>query len=570
MRQEIEALEENQTWTIETLPKGKKAIGSKWVYKLKFHADGTLERYKARLVVLGNNQIEGENFNETFAPVAKMTSIRSFLQVAVSRNWEIHQMDVHNAFLHGDLEEEVYMRLPSGFRGSNKSKVCRLRKSLYGLRQAPRCWFAKLSTALKEYGFTQSISDYSLFTKETSSSRLHVLVYVDDLIISGSSLAVISEFKEYLSSCFHMKDLGILIYFLGLEVARSPTGIYLSQRKYVLDILTETGMLMAKPLAFPMDQNHRLALADRPTIDDPTAYRRLVGRFIYLGVTRPDLAYSVHILSQFMEAPKQAHWDAALRVVWYLKGTPGQGILLRSDSPLSLIAWCDSDHGGCPRTRRSLTGWFIQLGQSPISWKTQKQRVVSLSSAEAEYRCLSETVKEILWLKELLLDLGVTHTGPIPVYCDSLAAIHLAANPVFHERTKHIEKNCHFIRDEIVQGTIVTHHVPTQNQLADIFTKALGRKEFTSFLGKKTEVAEMKSLHDGDGNQVVFEKTEKTMCGGSGWTLHLAAPALPQRSSVAEPSSSGRIKTAETTTVVVSGGGSIGCEATEIEAARRR
>lgn len=218
MRTEIDALDENGTWTIETLPPGKKAIGCKWVFRLKFKADGTLERYKARLVVLGNNQVEGTDFDETFIPVAKMTTVRMFLEVAAAKDWPVHQMDVHNAFLHGDLEEEVYMQLPPGFRTNDKTQVCRLHKSLYGLRQAPRCWFAKLSSALKDYGFRQSVPDYSLFTYAHGSKRIYVLVYVDDLIISADSQPLLDEFKAYLSSCFHMKDLGVLKYFLGIEL----------------------------------------------------------------------------------------------------------------------------------------------------------------------------------------------------------------------------------------------------------------------------------------------------------------------------------------------------------------
>lgn len=250
-------------------------------------------------------------------------------------------MDVHNAFLHGDLQEEVYMKLPPGFKCSNPNLVCRLRKSLYGLKQAPRCWFAKLVTALKKYGFRQSYSDYSLFTYMHGMVQVNVLVYVDDLIISGNNHEAIKHFKTYLSNCFKMKDLGPLKYFLGLEVARNPTGVFLCQRKYTLDIIAETGLLGAKPAGFPIEQNHKLGLAQGKELTDPEVYRRLVGRLIYLAVTRPDLAYSVHILSQFMQSPRIEHWEAAQRVVKYLKGTPGQGILLCADSPLILSGWCD-------------------------------------------------------------------------------------------------------------------------------------------------------------------------------------------------------------------------------------
>jgi len=481
---EIVSLENLGTWTVEDLPPGKKALGCKWVFRLKYKSDGTLERHKARLVVLGNKQTEGIDYSETFAPVAKMVTVRAFLQQVASLDWEVHQMDVHNAFLHGDLDEEVYIKFPPGFGSDDNRKVCRLRKALYGLKQAPRCWFAKLTTALNDYGFIQDISDYSLFTMERNGIRLHILVYVDDLIITGSSLDVITKFKGYLSSCFYMKDLGILRYFLGIEVARSPAGIYLCQRKYAIDIITETGLLGVWPASHPLEQNHKLALAFGDTISDPSRYRRLVGRLIYLGTTHPELSYAIHMLSQFMSDPKADHMEAALRVVRYLKSSPGQGILLRSNTPLVLTGWCDSGFDSCPITQRSLTGWFIQLGGSPISWKTKKHDVVSRSSAEAEYRAMADTVSEFLWLRALLPALGISCNEPIMLYSDSLSAISLAANPVYHARTKHVGRDVHFVRDEIIRGTIATKHVSTTSQLADIMTKALGRREFDAFLLK--------------------------------------------------------------------------------------
>ena len=245
-------------------------------------------------------------------------------------------MDVYNAFLHCDLDEEVYMKLPLGFESSEPSLVCRLRKSLYGLKQAPRCWFAKLVSALKGYGFLQSYSDYSLFTCTKGTVRINVLVYVDDLNIYGNDFAALTVFKAYLGDCFKMKDLGSLKYLLGIEVARSSLGLFLCQRKYTLDIISETCLLGAKPSAFPIEQNHKPGLATGEFVSDPESYRWLMGRLTYPTVTRPDLAYSVHILSQFMQEPRMEHWEAALRVVRYLKGTPGQGILLRADSELTL------------------------------------------------------------------------------------------------------------------------------------------------------------------------------------------------------------------------------------------
>ncbi|GAA0172344.1 transmembrane signal receptor [Lithospermum erythrorhizon] len=297
-----------------------------------------------------------------------MVTVQTFLAVAAAKDWELHQMDVHNVFLHGDLTEEVYMKIPPGFEQGRHGQVCRLRKSLYGLKQAPRCWFAKFADALRQYGFVQSYSDYSfLFTYFRKTTRLNVLVYVDDLIISGNNRADIAAFKDYLHMCFHMKDLGKLKYFLGIEVGRNPEGIFLCQRKYALDIISEIGLLGSKPVAFPMEQNQKLGLSTSPELVDGEKYRRLVGRLLYLAFTRPDIFFAVHVLSQFLQRPKEEHWLTALRVVRYLKGSPGQGVLLKLDNSLELQGWCDSDWATCPTTRRSVTGWIVFLGSSPVS-----------------------------------------------------------------------------------------------------------------------------------------------------------------------------------------------------------
>ena len=377
---EVVALEDSDTWDITDLPPGKEAIGCLWIFKIKYNADGTIERHKARLVVNGKSQIEGEDYKETFAPVVKMTTVRALLRLVSAKQWEVYQMDVQNAFLHGDLEEEVYMKLPPGFRHSHPNKVCKLRKSLYGLKQAPRCWFKKLSDALIRFGFIQSYEDYSLFSYERNGVELRVLVYVNDLLICGNNSHMVRRFKEYLSKCFAMKDLGKLKYFLGIEVSRGPEGIFLSQRMYALDIIADTGNLGSKPTSTPLEQNHQLAKSVAPLLTDPKKYRRLLGRLIYLLNTRPELSYSVHLLSQFIHAPKEEHWSAALRVVRYLKGSPGQGILLQSTDDLTLTIYCDADRSGCPLSRRSLSVCVVMLGGSPIAWKTKKEDTVAMSS----------------------------------------------------------------------------------------------------------------------------------------------------------------------------------------------
>lgn len=480
---EVNAFEDTDTWDVTDLPPGRKALGNMWLFSDKYDADGNHLLHKARLVVLGNNQIEGDDFNETFAPVAKLTTVRFILKVAAVKNWLVHQMDVSNAFLHGDLDEEIYMKLPQGYKSADPNKVCRLKKSLYGLRQAPRCWYAKLTNALLRFGFSHDYADQSLFSKVRGSICIHILVYVDDFIIACNDTQALQDFKDYLHKCFRMKDLGKLKYFLGLEVARSNSGFYLSQRKYALDIIAETGLLASKPSPVPMELNHKLAQAEGP-LANVQQYRRLVGRLIYLTNTRPDLAYSVHILAQFMQKPLLPHWDAAIRVVRYLKGSPGQGIFFKADDQLRISAFCDADWSGCPLSRRSLSAYIVFLGDSPVSWRTKKQDAVALSSAEAEYRAMSDTVKELKWMKGLFLSFGLSHPDPMRLFCDSKSALYIASNPVFHERTKHIERNCHHVRDALKAKLIATEHVSSRNQLADILTKSLPRPLFEELLSK--------------------------------------------------------------------------------------
>ncbi|CAM8898856.1 unnamed protein product [Rhodiola kirilowii] len=426
------------------------------------------------------------DYHETFAPVAKMTTVRCLLAIAAARNWPLHQLDVNNAFLHGSLDEEVYMKLPPGFYKKEKTmgKVCRLMKSLYGLKQASRQWFAKFSEALAEFGFINSLNDYSLFTLQRNGQFIILLVYVDDVILTGTSELLIHEIKSFIHQKFQIKDLGHLKFFLGLEVARSSDGIFLNQRKYAVELLEEHGMIDCKPSKTPIELKHKLGLSTKPTLADPMPYRRLVGKLIYLTITRPDLAYPVHILSQFMQGPTEEHLGAAHKLLRFIKGSPAQGLFFPSSSDLRLQAFCDADWASCPVTRKSITGHCVLLGSSAVSWKTKKQPVVSRSSAESEYRSMAATCCELVWLVRLIKDMGVIAETPIPLYCDNKAAIHIAHNPVFHERTKHVELDCHLVRSHISSKFISPVHVSTSEQPADIFTKALSLEQLHHLCSK--------------------------------------------------------------------------------------
>ncbi|GAU29493.1 hypothetical protein TSUD_360380 [Trifolium subterraneum] len=451
IKAELSALMNTNTWILAPLPAHKKAIGCKWVFKLKLHADGSVERYKARLVAKGFTQTEGLDYLDTFSPVVKMTTIRVLMVVAASQNWPLYQLDVNTAFLHGDLNEEVYMKPPPGLDLPQPDLVCKLQRSLYGLKQASRQWNTKLTETLIASGYTQCKSDYSLFTKLSTTGFTVILVYVDDLVLGGTDPHEITTVKTLLNNKFSIKDLGIL---------------------------------KTKPCPTPMQPHQQLHKTSGTLLSDPTAYRRLIGRLLYLTHSRPEISYAVSKLSQFLSDPTNEHMLAGLHVLKYLKNNPGKGLFFSSNSTLQLKGFCDSDWASCPDTRRSTSGYCFFLSSSLISWKSKKQNVVSRSSSEAEYRALAQATCEAQWLLYILRDLHISHDFPIALYCDNQSALHIAANLVYHERTKHIEIDCHVVRDKVQQGLLHLLPVSSKDQLADILTKSLHPGPFSSLESK--------------------------------------------------------------------------------------
>ncbi|GJS12476.1 ribonuclease H-like domain-containing protein [Tanacetum coccineum] len=371
-------------------------------------------------------------------------------------------LDVNNAFLYGDLDEVVYMRPPEGYFPEG-NKVCKLKKSLYGLKQAPRQWNAKLTSTLIENGFGQSKYDYSLFTKTDKGVFLALLVYVDDIIITGNNIAEIEKFKIFLKSKFRIKELEKLKYFLGIEVVHTDKGICLNQRKYVLDLLSEYGMLSCKPVDIPLLS--KLIISNEATTCDPVLeniidYQKLMGKLIYLTNIRPDISYVMHCLSRFMHSPLKSHLKTAFKILRYLKGYPGLGIHFVKTSGMSLSAFSDADWAKCFITRKFVTGYCIFLNNSLISWKSKKQNTLSKSSTESEYRALALVTSEVIWILKILKDLKIENLLPVNLHCDSNSAIKIAANPVFHERTKHLEIDLYFVREKILKGVVKTVKIP--------------------------------------------------------------------------------------------------------------
>nr|XP_028953254.1 uncharacterized protein LOC114822627 [Malus domestica] len=345
------------------------------------------------------------------------------------------------------------MTQPPGFDDVTTSHlVCKLHKSLYGLKQAPRAWNDRFTKFLPLLGFQHTYSDSSLFVKTVDSGIVILLLYVDDIIITGNADAAMQQVISALTKEFDIKDLGDLHFFLGIQISRTAHGLCLSQSKYILDLLTKTEMLESKSCETPCLPYNRLLKDDGAPYTNPTLYRSVVGALQYLTFTRPDIAFSVNQVCQFMQQPMIAHFTAVKRILRYLKGTIHHG-LTYSQGPLQLKAFSDANWAGDPNDRRSTTGMAVFLGNNPISWSSKKQLTVSRSSTEAEYRALSSTSAELDWIKQLLVFLQVPLTSPPVLFCDNLSTIALAFNPVQHQRTKHIEVDVHFVRERVAKTT---------------------------------------------------------------------------------------------------------------------
>ena len=482
--EEMAALNGNNTWDVVNLPKGKKPVGCKWVFTPKYNADGSLEKYKARLVAKGFSQVYGMDYTETFAPVAKLNTVRILMSLAANLDWPLHQLDVKNAFLNGDLKEEVYMRMPPGFPGTNGKQVCKLKKSLYGLKQSPRAWFEKFTRVLKRQGYKQGQSDHTLFFKHNGDKITVLAVYVDDIILTGDDDVEIRQIKEALAREFKIKDLGEMKYFLGMEVARSKQGIYISQRKYILDLLNETGMLGCPPSDTPIRADKISDEVNLGKAVDMGKYQRMVGKLIYLAHTRPDIAFAVSMVSQHSHDPKQKHLDEVYRILRYLKGSPGRGLLFKKTDKQGVEIFTDADWAGDKEDRKSTSGYATFVWGNLVTWRSKKQTVVARSSAEAEFRAVALGICEGIWIKRVLEELRMNFDLPIKMYCDNMAAISICHNPVQHDRTKHVEIDRHFIREKIDDGIINLKYIPSREQIGDVFTKGLSKDKFEYFIGK--------------------------------------------------------------------------------------
>ena len=393
-----------------------------------------------------NNQDEGVDYLETYSPVVRTATVRIVLHLATIMKWEVKQMDVKNTFLHGNLLETVYMKQPAGFVDKSKpNHVCHLHKSLYGLKQSPRAWFNRFSDFFIEFGFVCSVKDPSLFIYNKESNIIMLLLYVDDMAITGNNSQILTKLLDQLNSEFRMKDLGKLHYFLGIQATFHDEGLFLSQEQYAVDLLGAAGMENGSPINTPLPlQLNNVPDQDTPFCN-PQFFRKLAGKLQYLTLTRPDIQFAVNYVCQKMHAPSRSDFTNLKRILRYVKGTVAMGVSLVRDTDCTLRSYSDNDWAGCPATRRSTGGFCTFLGQNLISWSSKKQPTVSKSSTEAEYRSLSETASEMAWISILLKELGISLPVTPGLFGDNLSSIYLTENPAFHKRTKHFETDYHYL-----------------------------------------------------------------------------------------------------------------------------
>lgn len=481
MDEEMNSIRKNNTWELTTLPKGKQTVTVKWIFKEKKNAKGEVEKYKARLVAKGFSQRAGIDYEEVFAPVARMETIRLVISLAAQQGWKIHQMVVKSAFLNGTLEEEVYVNQPLGYvvKGQ-EDKVLKLKKALYGLKQAPRAWYSCIDEYFQKIGFTRCPYEHALYVKEEKDGKImYVCLYVDDLIFTGCDQKMIEHFKKLMTKNFEMTDLGLMSYYLGVEVKQSDGGVFLSQKSYAEAILKEFKMEKCNSASTPVDCRNKLSKIDGEEKVNPTMFRRLVGKLRFLTCTRPDILYGVGVISRYMEDPTLSHMEAAKRILRYIKGTLDYGLFYSSQNNFRLFGFSDSDWGGDVNDRKSTTGFVFFMGTAVFAWSSKKQAIVTLSTCEAEYVAAASCVCHAIWLRRMLKSLKFVQDGATNVFVDNKSAIALAKNPVFHDRSKHIDTKYHFIRECIGRKEIQLKHVPSKDQVADIFTKPLKFEDFS-------------------------------------------------------------------------------------------
>ncbi|GJS28859.1 putative ribonuclease H-like domain-containing protein [Tanacetum coccineum] len=471
MQEELLQFKLQKVWILVDLPFGKKAIGTKWVFRNKRDERSIVVKNKARLVAQGFRQEEGIDYDEVFAPVARIEAIRLFLAFASFMGFPVYQMDVKSAFLYGTIEEEVYVHQPPGFVDpAHPNKVYKVIKALYGLHQAPRAWYETLSSFLLKNGFRRGTIDKTLFIKKNKSDIMLVQVYVDDIIFGSTTQSMCTEFEDCMHKRFQMSSMGELTFFLGLQVKQQPDGIFISQDKYVADILKKFDFCSIKTATTPIESNKPL-VKDEDGVDvDVHVYRSMIGSLMYLTASRPDIMFAVCACARFQVTLKASHLNAVKRIFRYLKHQPKLRLWYPRDSPFELEAFSDSDYGGANLDRKSTTGGCQFLGRRLISWQCKKQTIMANSTTEAEYVAAANCCGQVLWIQNQMMDYGFNFMNT-KIHIDNESTICIVKNPVYHSRTKHIEIRHHFKRDCYEKRLIDVIKIHTDANVTDLLTK---------------------------------------------------------------------------------------------------
>ena len=497
IKDELAVLEKNDTWVLTELPPNANVVGSKWVFRAKKNAGGEIIRYKARLVAQGFSQVPGVDYFDTFAPVARLASIRTVLAMAADLDLELHQIDIKGAYLNGELtsRERIYMRQPPGYAAPDSPNlVCQLKKTLYGLKQSGRRWYQKLCEIMSSIGFKRCDVDMAVFYKHGKDKELTiVLVHVDDCTIAATSTRLIAEFKAGVAKQVEITDLGELHWLLGIEIRRdrSRRTLAISQRSYLASILRRYGFEDLKPVSIPMDVNTRLTTAQSPSTPAEYAemrdkpYHEAVGSAMYATIgTRPDTAYPNQTVSRFSSNPGVAHWNAVKKLYQYYKGTIDLWLTYGGGNQ-PLVGYSDAD-GNMAKDRHAISGYAFLINGGAVSWSSKRQEIISLSTTESEYIAATHAAKEALWLRSLITQLFKLDLAPTVLFCDNQSAIELTKDHQYHARTKHIDIRYHFIRWIVEQGSLKITYCPTDKMIADALTKALPSakvKHFAARLG---------------------------------------------------------------------------------------
>ncbi|WVZ53082.1 hypothetical protein U9M48_004068 [Paspalum notatum var. saurae] len=469
MHEELNNFTRNEVWTLEAKPKGARVIGTKWVFRNKQDDEGNIVRNKARLVAKGYSQVEGIDFGETFAPVARLEAIHFLLAYATQHDMKLYQMDVKSAFLNGYINELVYVEQPPGFEDpSNPNHVYRLSEALY---------YERLRDFLIEKGFKIGRVDTTLFTKKMDNDLFVCRVYMDDIIFGSTNEEYCKEFGKMMAMKFEISMIGELTFFLGFQIKQLKEGTFIYQEKYTRDLLKRFKMDDCKPIDTPMSTNTVLDVDESGIKVDQTLYRSMIGLLLYFCVSRPDIMFSVCLCARFQADPKESHPIAVKRILRYLKHTPSIGLWYPKGASFELLGYSDLYFAGCRVKRKSTSRGCYLLGRSLVSWLSKKQNFVSLSTAEAEYIATGSCCAQLIYMKQTLFDYGVKPSR-VPHLCDNESAVKLANNPVEHSRTMHIDICHHFIRDHVTKGDILLQNVGTKEQLVDIFTKPLDESTF--------------------------------------------------------------------------------------------